>query len=241
MQTFLPYEVYADSAKTLDPIRLNSQRNEALILLKSLTKVYPPRKNGKSGWEDHTVAKFWSGHELQLTRYLLAICKEHRKREPKTNKAKAFRLRQERVDLFTSLIAELQALNWPDDPPSLIGDEKFHSGFRSLLLFKDIQGVTYKKWKNGEYPDHVCTRDLPAKKYSWKKKYYLNIWNYFDRPEPVWYNQWGWDEEPDDMQFYYNVDLIPQMKKEEKRKEERPYSKAAWKLINAATKAKKYG
>ena len=241
MQTFLPYASYADSAKVLDPIRLNSQRNEALILLKSLTKVYPPRKNGKSGWEGHTVANFWQGHELQLTKFLLEICKEHRNREPASDKARQFRIRQERVDLFTSLIAELQALDWPDDQPSLIGSEAFHSGFRSLLLFKDIQGVTFTKWKKGEYPDHLCTRKLPPKKYSWKRQYYFDIWEYFGRPEPVWYNQWKWKEEPDDLQFYYNEDLIPQMKKEQKRKEERPYSKEAWALVNRAARAKKYG
>lgn len=122
------------------------------------------------------------------------------------------------------MIEELIDKNMPDTPPSLVGEEDFHSAFRALLLYKDLQSATYRKWKQGGYPDHAVTRNLPPKKSSWKRDYYIAVWEFFGRPEFLWYGQWGWAEEPDDMKIFYTEDRIPQMQKELERKKKKPFT-----------------
>lgn len=224
MQTFLPFASYAESAKVLDSTRLNSGINEALVLVKSLARVYELNRRGESGWENHTIAKMWKGCELQLARFGHALATEFLYRPLQgADKATRLSLRKVRLRLWTSLIEEMEDRDFPDSPPSLVGQEDFHSAFRALLLYKDIQNVTYKNWKKGLYPDHAVTRLLLPKKSSWKRDHYIAIWEYFGQPEPEWYGQWGWEEEPDDMKVFYSEDRIPQMEKEKQRKKDKPF------------------
>ena len=226
MQTFLPSADYSECAKVLDNRRLNSQINESLVILRSLTKVYPPSpRTGISGWANHTVAKMWVGHELQLARYTLCMAEEflkHRKL-PFASKVESLESRKRRVLTWRGLVEQMEDRSFPDDPPVLVGDEEFHSAFRAWLLFKECQELTFKQWKHGKYPDHACHRNNLPKKASWKREHYCALWDYFGRPEPVWYAQWGWEEAPDDMRVFYTEDRVPQMLKEKRRKEERPY------------------
>ena len=225
MQTFLPFEDYTECAKVLDKLRINSQLNEMLVILRSLTGVYERNpRTGLCGWENHTVARMWKEHELQLARFALVLAEEHlyNRDLPNANKTEVLANRQKRRDIWTGLIEEMEARNCPDTKPALIGDEEFHSAFRALLLYKDIQATTYKKWKKGQYPDNKITRGLLPKKSSWKRTDYERIWDAFGRPDPQWYIQWGWKEEPDDMKVFYSEDRIPQMEKEKQRKKERP-------------------
>jgi len=111
---------------------------------------------------------------------------------------------------------------WDCTLPSFVGNEDFHSGFRAFLLFKDIQTQTYKKWRSGGYPEHLVTRNLPPRKSSWKRQDYLNLWEFFGQPDPAWYGQFGWEEEPDDLKVFYSEDKVPQMAKEIQRKVDRP-------------------
>jgi hypothetical protein len=221
MQTFLPYQDFFKSSAVLDKIRLNSQINEALILIRSLTGVYPRNRRGESGWEGHTIAKMWKGCELQLARFGFAMADEFYKRAASKD-IETFNKAKDRRTVMENLIAEMEARDFPDETPSLVGDEGFHSAFRALLLYKDIQATTYRKWKQGEYPDHAVTRNLLPRKSSWKRASYIAVWDFFGRPDPVWYGQFGWTEDPDDMRVFYTEDRIPQMQKEAQRKKEKP-------------------
>lgn len=225
MHTLLPYSDFRECAKVLDSTRLNSQINEGLVILRSIAKVYDinPR-TALSGWEGHTVAKLWIRHELQLARFLKELAEERLLNRPLSRDAAASLTgRKERYSQLIALIEWMEATGFPDRKPALVGDEEFHSGFRALLLLKDIQNETFNKWKHGEYPDHICTRSLLPKKASWKRIDYEKIWEFYGRPESPWYSQWNWIEEPDDTLFFYNADRKSQMVKEIARKLEKPF------------------
>ena len=223
MQTFLPYEDYAESARVLDANRLNSQLNESLVIIRSLFRQYPVKK-GKSGWEGHTVVEMWRGCELELAKYAQTFAHEFLYNRPlaKNDEAASLLSRKERYAFWNSLVEKLEDEGFPSNKITHLGDESFHSAFRSLLLYKDIQYNTFRKWKHGEYPDHVVTRDLLPAKRSWKSIDYERIWKYFGMPEAPWYGQWGWSEEPTDKLVFYTDDKVPQAAKEIQRKKDRP-------------------
>lgn len=224
MNTFLPFEDFKETAKVLDSLRMNTCINEALVILRSLSHVYPVKeRTGLSGFEGHTLGRFWKGHELQLARYGLALAREFFDRGVAHSIAvDSFNKRKKRLQDWTSLVEYMEDEQWADTTPPMVGDAEFHSGMRAFLLYKDAQAETYKKWKAGEYPDHAVTRNLLPKKSSWKRDDYIRIWEFFGRPDGKWYTQWNWEEEPDDMRFFYLEDKRPQMSKEIERKELRP-------------------
>lgn len=226
MNTFLPYDDFVKCAQSLDTNRLNSQYNEIVVVLRSLSRVYDIKPStGYSGFENHTVAKFWKGHELALAKLLYAITDEYVKRPlGAKNPAEALTSRKKRRQQARDLVEYLEDHDWPEDNPSLVGEEEFHSAFRAFLLYKDIQNVTFTQWKRGKYPDHAVTRQLLPRKASWKRETYEAIWEYFGRPEPRWYGSFGWTEEPNDLLVYYTHDRVGQIKKEIQRKIDKPTS-----------------
>jgi hypothetical protein len=226
MNTFLPYEDFTQCAKSIDSNRLNSQYNEALVIIKSLTHVYPIKeRTGFSGFENHTVGKFWKGYELALAEFMLAITEEILTRPfAKSNAAESLLLRKARRQRTRDLVEFMEDNGWDNSRPPLIGDPDFHSAFRSFLLYKDVQHTTFKNWKSGKYPDHAVTRALLPRKASWKRPTYEAIWEFFGRPASNWYGQFGWVEEPNDLLVFYSEDRIGQITKEIQRKIDRPTS-----------------
>ena len=214
MQTFLPYEDFAKSAASLDSRRLNSQINESVVVLRSNLGVYPTtRRNGGSGWADHPVARLWKNHELKLAHYGLAMATEFLKNRPHPS-AESLDKRRTRVAQWTGLIQQLEERNFPEDPHPLIGIEDFHSRFRALLLFKDLQDQTFKRWSAGAYPEHAIFKDVPLKKGAWKQDFYERIWDTFGRPpHSEWYAGRGWTEEPAYDTVYYTTDQVPFMER----------------------------
>ena len=69
MNTFLPYPDFELCARCLDYRRLGNQRKETLQILQSLLGI-------SSGWKNHPCVKMWSGYELNLCQYGIAMCKE---------------------------------------------------------------------------------------------------------------------------------------------------------------------
>ena len=57
MQTFLPYQSFKESAKSLDYRRLGKQRVEVLQLLNSIKKL--KNKEPVKGWKNHPARKIW--------------------------------------------------------------------------------------------------------------------------------------------------------------------------------------
>lgn len=117
MQTFLPYEDFARSAKVLDRQRLGKQRLECRQLLAACLAPSSP-------WSNHPAARMWRGHEGALLAYGKAVCLEWRSRGYKDQQLPWF---ESQLDLYDA--AELA-------PPPWLGREDFHRAHRSNLLRK---------------------------------------------------------------------------------------------------------
>ena len=118
MQTFLPYDSFARSARVLDQARLGKQRVETLQLLRAL--VIPDY-----GWQNHPATLMWSGYIPALTAYGLAMTDEWLAR------GHADTVREQLVEFAPE--ADGAA---PDLPP-WFGDPQFHQSHRSNLMGKD--------------------------------------------------------------------------------------------------------
>jgi hypothetical protein len=73
MQTFLAYPALVPSAACLDQLRCGNQRNEVLVILRTL-------RGEIAAWRNHAAVRMWRGHEQLLVRYGLAVCAEWRRR-----------------------------------------------------------------------------------------------------------------------------------------------------------------
>lgn len=134
MQTFLPDPSYATSASMLDYRRLGKQRVETKQILLALGK-------SKGGWVNHPATKMWRGHELELSTYGLAMCKEWVERGYNDTLGQ----------YFLAMRDAYEADGHPNIPPPWLGDEVFHASHRSNLLRKDP--VFYAQYGWSETPD----------------------------------------------------------------------------------------
>ena len=138
MQTFLPYENFEASVKSLDWRRLGKQRVECFQLLKALgnTKdvclddvdLSTPAK----GWVNHPATKMWRGYEGALAQYHDACIREWVARGYQN----------------TML---LRATEGEHPLPDWLGDPLLHASHRSNLLRKDP--VHYGQFGWTESPD----------------------------------------------------------------------------------------
>jgi hypothetical protein len=127
MQSFLPYPpeidtktgVYSfrNSAKVLDPIRLNKQCLEGYQILKRLLDPSPT-----GGWKNHPAVLQWKGYEYALYRYIMDMCAEHISRGGKT--------------VLVEKTNELINDDSNRSLPKWMGRKDIHSSHRSRLLFK---------------------------------------------------------------------------------------------------------
>jgi len=111
VQTFMPYQDFAASARVLDNKRLGKQRVEALQIIKALH-----RESG--GWVNHPAVRMWRGYEPLLWRYLQAVVTEWVERGYKNT-----------IAVFHPAEEVLVPPWW--------GDERLHRSHRSNLLRKD--------------------------------------------------------------------------------------------------------
>lgn len=118
MQTFLPYESFARSARVLDMKRLGKQRVECLQILNVYAGV-------RAGWGNHPITRMWRGHERWLLLYGVKVCDEWTRQGYKdTCRAKMLALRP----------------YLPGDAlqvrPPWLGDPDFHRSHQSNLVRK---------------------------------------------------------------------------------------------------------
>lgn len=220
MHTYLPFADYTETAKVMPLNYLVQMQTNLTIIIKRNVNYYEDIIKEE---KVHQTIKFWRNYEVQLAYFGLALAEESIKRPlSKGDEANSLSIRRNDVYKWETIIDKLEELEFPNDKPSLIGDEEFHSAFRSLLLFKGCQVATFKKWKRGEYIDHISTRNLLPKKTSWRRDDYMRIWEFFGMPDSEWYSQFGWTEVPNDLLYFYKEDRIPFMLKELERKKKKP-------------------
>lgn len=73
MQTFLPFQSYFLTARTLDRQRLGKQRVEAYQILRAL-------RGESKGWVNHPATRMWRGYERALISYTTVMCDEWTRR-----------------------------------------------------------------------------------------------------------------------------------------------------------------
>jgi hypothetical protein len=134
MQTFLPYDDFARSARVLDYRRLGKQRVETYQLLKALLDPNP------KGWVNHPAAKMWRGHELRLVTYGVAICDEWLRRGYRDGC-------RDKILSYADRAPFTRDTWYPD----WLGNEQFHASHRSNLLRKSPEFYSQYGWT--ESPD----------------------------------------------------------------------------------------
>lgn len=131
MQTFLPYADFKKSAECLDRARLGKQRVEAYQILCSLLKP-------DYGWKNHPAVKMWKGCEVSLFSYAYTIVNEWQNRGYQDSMYG--KLQDFQASLQGESITSLE-------PPSWLGNERFHSAHRAALLAKDFAHYSQFGWK----------------------------------------------------------------------------------------------
>jgi hypothetical protein len=145
MQTFLPFSDFSRTANVLDMRRLGKQRVETLQILQALHNT-----TGKNSWITHPATQMWKGFENCLVQYGLAICREWILRGYKDTCL-------EKISKFN---------NGESIPPNWLGNEKFHSVHRGILLDKNYEWYKQFNWEdprlsriNNSYPYYWPTKD----------------------------------------------------------------------------------
>lgn len=164
MQTFLPLPTYAESAAVLDNKRLGKQRVENLQIVKAI--LTGPRiterhaamydggdaRIGKSTpWFNHPAAAMWRKNWASLLCYHEACVTEWTKRG--FSDSTYDKMRQLVVDMGERVPSDT------GQAPPFIGDDKFHSSHRAILLDKDAEYYGRNGWSetraekvDGSYP-----------------------------------------------------------------------------------------
>jgi len=140
MNTFLPYEDFAASARALDSRRLGKQRIEARQILRVL-------RGQSAGWRHHPAVLIWRGYEDALAAYYNAVVREWIERGYRN-----------------AMPLEPVPASYP--APPWLGSSAVHAAYRARLLAKDP--VWYGKFGWTEEP--AATFDwtvfgLPARRH----------------------------------------------------------------------------
>lgn len=128
MQTFLPSHDFNECARILDWRRLGRQRSEAKMILDGFLN---PIKNG---WKNHPASRMWTGYLPALAQYMNCVIKEWINRGYNN----------------TMKLSDLPDKGVVVCPPWL-GDEKYHSAYRAILLAKNYE--YYSKFNWSETPN----------------------------------------------------------------------------------------
>jgi len=124
--TFLPYEDFYKSAKSLDYKRLGKQRSEAYYILKILNNEW-----GGKGWVNHPAVKMWVGCNEMLKLYFNVMVIEWVDRGYNNN-----------YELFKIDESKLISPWW-------LGNKDFHRAMRSRLIEKN-RGFYLDKFSNDD-------------------------------------------------------------------------------------------
>jgi hypothetical protein len=132
MMTFLPFADFAKSAASLDMRRLQNQRTEARFVLEWLEQTGP-----YFDLADYGAARMWRGFRDALALYYNAMLAEYERRG-KTNGPTL-----PRASVPTATV----------EMPPWLGDERFHSSHRAVLLQKDAAHYGQLGWTEAAHAE----------------------------------------------------------------------------------------
>lgn len=142
MQTFLPLKDYEESANCLDwqygYNRLNNQINETGVILKTLLGYY------KRGWDSHPAVRMWKGCELSLWEYGQACIQAWKWRKGLEEDSREPMFERLLINVMNNTSSYHRGKdgisgNYETNHPWWLGDEKFHSCHRAILMGKDLE------------------------------------------------------------------------------------------------------
>jgi hypothetical protein len=139
MQTFLPYTSFYKSAECLDYRRLGKQRIETKQIWQALMGL-----SKKGGWVNHPAVKMWRGYEDALIWYGEIMCEEWIKRGyndttlPWFQEIKARRIDERKKQFGVDVAIPM---------PAWLGIDKFHTGHKQTLMFKQPDHYKSFEWK----------------------------------------------------------------------------------------------
>ena len=129
MQTFLPYDTFEESAKTLDWRRLGKQRVEGMQIINAI------KNPNKQGWQNHPIVIMWTPYVESLKYYTNVMIDEWIKRGYNNN-----------MEKYKLNFLNIKFPHW-------LGDVRFHSSHRANLLRKDYEYYSQFGWtENPESP-----------------------------------------------------------------------------------------
>ena len=128
MMTFLPFACFAKSAACLDMRRLQNQRTEARFVLEWLEK-----SGAYFDLSDYGAARMWVGFRDALAMYYNAMLQEYEHR----GKVNGPTLTRATVAVHVEM-------------PPWLGDERFHSSHRAVLLQKDAKYYGQHGWAEAD-------------------------------------------------------------------------------------------
>lgn len=153
MQTFLPFEDFAETAAVLDMKRAGKQRVETLQVVLGVLRINNDGspKVTKRTWGDHVIGKLWAPHLDTLLEYQRAICNDWTSRGYKDTCLGKTELALERG----------RAAGYEDSGvlPPWLGDERLHSSHRAALLFKAPDFYEQYGWT--ERPEYAYFWPVP--------------------------------------------------------------------------------
>lgn len=138
MMTFLPFPDFAASARCLDLRRLQNQRTEARFVLEWLEQAGP-----YFDLSDYGAARMWRGFRDALALYYNAMLQEYERR----GKTNGPTLQPAAVPVEAQVVM-----------PPWMGDLRFHSSHRAVLLLKDGQHYGQFGWPeidNAEFREYL--------------------------------------------------------------------------------------
>lgn len=118
----MPYADFEKTAECLDSKRLGNQ-----VYRECLTLI-------RGGWKNHPASIQWRGYEAALAKYSLALLRELTKRG---------RHYQHHYDTFNRILDNCKEC----EMPWWVGDERYHSSHRSILLAKKHNHYSKFNWK----------------------------------------------------------------------------------------------
>lgn len=161
MITFLPYMDFIKSADCLDwkysANRLNNQINEAIVINEYLLGI-------REDWRhNRRIIPMWKNFEIALTNYAWAMLYTWERKKLTVNPD-----RRKKLTMLQGLAIEKYKtaygndFDFQDNPipmPDWLGDERFHSSHRSVLLAKNWNWYKQFGWKEEPgYKDPITLR-----------------------------------------------------------------------------------
>lgn len=129
LNTWLPYDNYAESADILTDRHIFMQLQDCTKLLYWLTEMPLNRRTPSKAQLEHPCVIQWRGYVPSLYDYTLEIMMVAYERSSLTNKQEQISEMAENINILDGLVS-----NMKEETPSWLGNEDYHLSHKSNLI-----------------------------------------------------------------------------------------------------------